>query len=192
MLHIPCRLGRRNTQFGAKLAHLGKLASKQARDLRLQSSGIHDLAEGSVRRQRKQISRDIECTSLQSAFIGFRLHGFGLPNRGLQGIQHSGANLVVSGKERCYDSRKLWRLLAKIRGMPTGQPEVLVARRALLTVPALLIHQFDRRQQTEALNRERNVCQIGDRAVAILEVEGVEKLFGPLGTDLRQRLLHRE
>ena len=46
--------------------------------------------------------------------------------------------------------------------------------------------------RAEALDREGNVREVGDRAMAVLEVEGVEKLLGALGADLAERLLQRQ
>jgi hypothetical protein len=46
-----------------------------------------------------------------------------------------------------------------------------------LAVPALFVYQRDRGEQREALDGEGDVGQVGDGAVAVLEVEGVQKLF---------------
>ena len=70
--------------------------------------------------------------------------------------------------------------------------EVLVAGRALLAIPALLVDNDDGGEDGEALDGERDVGKVGDGAVPVLEVVGVEKLFGPLGRDFLQRLFHRE
>ena len=70
--------------------------------------------------------------------------------------------------------------------------KVLVARRTLLPVPALLIHQHNGRQQAQPFHRERDVRQVGNGAVAVLKIKGVQKLLGALGADLGQRLAHRQ
>src|SRR6266849_4068553 len=74
----------------------------------------------------------------------------------------------------------------------TALPEVLVASRALLAVPTLLVDNHDGGQDGEAFNSERNVGKVGNGAVPVLEIEGVEKLFGLLLSNFLQRLLHRE
>ena len=81
---------------------------------------------------------------------------------------------------------------AKLRQVPAALAEVLVARGALLAIPALLVHQDDCREQAEPLNREGHMGQVGDRAMAVLEVEGVQELLGALAGDLAQRFLHGE
>ena len=70
--------------------------------------------------------------------------------------------------------------------------EVLVAGGALLAVPALFVYQGDRGEQDEALDGEGDVGEVGDGAMAVLEVEGVEELLGALGADFGERLLHGE
>ena len=84
------------------------------------------------------------------------------------------------------------RLGAEVGREPAGAAEVLVARGAFLAVPALLVDQRDGGEQAEALDGEGNVREVGDGAMAVLEVEGVEELLGALRADLGQRLLHGE
>ena len=78
------------------------------------------------------------------------------------------------------------------RRVVAALPEVLVARRALLAIPALLVGNDDGGEDGESLDGERDVGKVGDGAVPVLEVEGVEKLFRLLGRDFLQRLFHRE
>src|SRR5262249_20931117 len=80
---------------------------------------------------------------------------------------------------------------AKIRNVITALLEILVARGALLSVPALLIHQNNRRQDRKLFHGKGHMRQVGDRAVAVLEIKSVEKLLGLLLADLLQRFLHR-
>ena len=84
------------------------------------------------------------------------------------------------------------RILAKIRKIPAGFEEVLVAGGALLAVPARLVDEHDGGQQAEPLDGEGDVGQVGDGAMAVLEIEGVEELLGALGADFGQRLAHGE
>ncbi len=89
-----------------------------------------------------------------------------------------------------YSSRSA--AIAESRRIVAALPEVLVARRALLPVPAGFVHHQRGRQQREPLNRHGDVRQIGNRAVSVLKVEGAEKLFRLLLVQLRQRLFHRQ
>ena len=68
--------------------------------------------------------------------------------------------------------------------------KILIAGGALLAVPALLIGDRNGREYGELLYCDRDVGQIRNRAVAVLEVEGVEELFGLLRGDFLERLLH--
>ena len=70
--------------------------------------------------------------------------------------------------------------------------EILIPRRPLLPVPSLLVCKFNRRQNRQPLDRQRNVRQVRNRAVPILKIESVEKLLRLLRADLPQRLLHRQ
>jgi len=70
--------------------------------------------------------------------------------------------------------------------------EVLVAGGALLAVPAGLVDERDGSEKAEALDREGNVGEVGDGTMAVLEVEGVEKLLGSLRADFAERLAHGE
>ena len=103
--------------------------------------------------------------------------------------------LLVGGKE-IGDGLgvKLGRggIRAEIREIPAGFEEVLVAGGALLAVPALLVDQHDGGQQAEPLDGEGDVGQVGDGAVAVLKIKGVEKLLGALAADFGQRLAHGE
>ena len=113
-------------------------------------------------------------------------------NRGFQRLQHAGADAIVGRKKRFDGGGECRRLSTEVRGVPARAAEVLVACRTLLAIPSLLVNQFDRSQQAEPLDREGDVGQVGDGAMPVLEVEGVEELFGALGADLGKRLLHRK
>jgi len=83
-------------------------------------------------------------------------------------------------------------MLAEIGEKPARFHKVLVARRALLAVPALLVHQHNGRQQAQPLHGKGHVRQVGNRAMPVLKIKGVQKLLGALRADLCQRLAHRE
>src|SRR5262249_48037627 len=70
--------------------------------------------------------------------------------------------------------------------------EVLIASRAFLTIPALFIGDRDGRQNRKPLNGESDVCEVGDRAMSVLEVKSIEEFFRFLLADLLQRFLHRK
>src|SRR5713101_9630211 len=65
--------------------------------------------------------------------------------------------------------------------------EILIACGALLPIPALLVSQLNCCQNREPLDRQRNMRQVGNRAVAILKVKSIEKLLRLLRADLAQR-----
>ena len=76
-------------------------------------------------------------------------------------------------------------ICAEIRSEIAALLEILIAGGALLPVPALLVgDQDDRREDGKLFNGEGDVRKIGDRAVAVLEVESVEKLLRLLLADL--------
>ena len=74
---------------------------------------------------------------------------------------------------------KIARLLVgpEIRGEVAALLEILIAGRAFLAVPALLVCDLDRRENRKPFDGEGDVGQVGDRAVAVLEIKSVEKLF---------------
>src|SRR5215472_13646351 len=74
--------------------------------------------------------------------------------------------------------------------MPAGPTERLVAGAALLTIPDWLVHDRHRSQNRDVLQTKDEVRQVGDRAVPVLEIKGVEKLLGALLAQLLDRLQH--
>ena len=100
--------------------------------------------------------------------------------------------LSYAGEEGLYGGGEGRGLRAEIGGVPAGPAEVLVAGGTLLTVPALFVDQLDGSKQAEALDGEGDVREVGDGAVTVLEVKGIEELFGALGADLGERFLHGE
>src|SRR4051812_14809418 len=68
--------------------------------------------------------------------------------------------------------------------------KILITSGALLPIPALLVNKDDGRKNRQPLDGERNVCQISNRAVAVLEVKRVKEFFRFLAADLLQRLFH--
>ena len=168
---------------------------EQPRDLGLQRPRIHNLAQRGVGSQGQQVARYVKGARLERSLVGVRWHGFRAGNTPAQSIKdRRGGSLVgvkklfdILGVELCRGG-----ILAEIREKPAGFEKILVAGGALLPVPALLVHQDDGRQQAEPLNGHGNVGQIGDGAVAVLKIKGVQELLGALRADLRQRLAHGE
>ena len=117
----------------------------------------------------------------------------GLRDGGFEGFEHPGADVLVGGEEG-FDGGGVGAAVggAEVGGEPAGLAEVLVAGGALLAVPALLVDERDGGEEGEALDGEGDVGEVGDGAVAVLEVEGVEELLGALGADLGERLAHGE
>src|SRR6266516_1996788 len=74
--------------------------------------------------------------------------------------------------------------------MPARLAERLVARTALLAVPHGLVDNPDGSQDGDLLQPEHEVSQVGDRAVPVLKVEGVEELLGLLRAQFLDRLEH--
>src|SRR3954465_10207387 len=91
-----------------------------------------------------------------------------------------GGAIVAAGSGIC----------SKVGNKVAALLEILVARGALLSVPALLIDENNRRQNRQLLNGKRQMRQIGNRAVSVLEIKCVEKLLSLLLADLLERLLH--
>ena len=65
--------------------------------------------------------------------------------------------------------------------------KVLVARGALLPVPAGLIHQGNRSQEAQTFHGKGDVRQVRNGPVTVLEIKGVQELLGALGADFFQR-----
>ncbi len=57
----------------------------------------------------------------------------------------------------------------------SGLREILIARRFRLAVPQRFVFDLARRQFADALEAQHRMAQIGDRLVAVLEVEALEK-----------------
>src|SRR6185437_5192590 len=70
--------------------------------------------------------------------------------------------------------------------------EVLVARGALLAIPSLFVDEYNRSEQRKPLDGEGQVRQIGNRAMAVLEIECIEELLGALAADFLKRVAHGE
>src|SRR5271165_685758 len=70
--------------------------------------------------------------------------------------------------------------------------KVLIAGGALLAVPARLVDNYRCGQDRQLFDGKSEVCEVGDAAVAVLEVKRVEKLLGLLLVEVGQRFAQRE
>ena len=61
--------------------------------------------------------------------------------------------------------------------------EVLIAAGLGLAVPQLLVFDFDRGEFRDDLEAEDTVPEIGDRGVAVVEVEAIEELLGTVSAN---------
>src|SRR5205814_2544554 len=160
--------------------YLGMRIREQMGNLRLQRAGIDNFSKRCVRRQRKQISRHIERARPQCALIRLLLHLARL-GRGLREITKDlFRNRFVCGKE-IRDSSLIkfatFVVLTEIRRVVAALQEILVAGRALLAVPSLLVGNDDGCEYRKPLNRQRNVREVSNGAVPVLEVKGVEEFL---------------
>ena len=192
-VEVPCGTGGGVTQLCAQVPNLGGGMGEQARDLSFEGAGAHDLAERGIGCQRQQIAGDVEGAGAESALVSLQLQGFGARNAAAEQVEDSGADMLVGIEEAFYGfGVELGRfgIFSEIREIPAGPEEVLVAGGTLLAVPAGLVDEGNGSQQTESLDGEGDVSQVGDGAMAILKIKGVEELLGALGTDFVERLAH--
>ena len=68
----------------------------------------------------------------------------------------------------------------------------MIPCRPFLAVPACLVDKHDGGQQAQALDRECDVGEVGDGAMAVLKIKGIQELLGALGADFGQGLAHGE
>ena len=194
-IYVVSRAGGRIFQRIAQLPHLLMGVRQQVRHLVLQGARIDDFAQRRIRRQRQQVAGDIESPRLERSFIRVLFHVGGLGSNVDQVLRHVQRKRVVLGKQEVHSLPiQLPPLIirSEIRCVVPALAKVLITRRPLLPIPALLVGQFNRRQNRKPLDGQREMRQISNRAVAVLEVKSVEKLFRFLGADLAQGFLHRK
>ena len=166
---------------------------KQMRHLRLESARVDDLSQRSIRSQRQKIARNIESPGTQRSLVRVLLHVGRLRRNPAEILKHRLRQLLVVGKQ-LIDGLPVKpprrSIFPEIRRVVTALPEILVARRTLLPVPALLVRNHDRSQNRQPFNGERDMGQVGDRPVSILEVESVKEFLSLLRSNFLQRLLH--
>ena len=192
---VPGRARGGVAQALAQLADFGIGTRQQARDLRFERAGVDDLAERGVGRQRQQVAGYVEGACLQSPVVALLLHLRGLCNLRLQRLEHALGEFVIRRKQsfnRFAVELGCVAVRAEVGHVPAALFEILVPCRPLLSVPSLLVDERDGGQQRQSLDGEGDMGQIGDRSMAVLEIECVEELFGALAADLLEGLLHGE
>ena len=111
----------------------------------------------------------------------------------MEQVEDGGADALVGSKKAADGfGVKLGggSVSTEIGSIKAGFEEVLVTGGALLAVPARLVDKDDGGKQAKALDGEGDMGQVGDGAVAILEIECAEELLGALGADFGQRFAH--
>ena len=153
------------------------------------------MAKRRVGGQRQQVAGHVEGAGAERALVGLGLQRLGARDAAAQQFKNRGGNALV-GAEKILDGLgvKLRRsgVFSKTRKIPAGFEEVLVARGALLAVPARLVDEHDGGQQAEPLDGKGDVGQVGDGAMAVLKIKGIQELLGALGADFGQGLAHGE
>src|SRR6185437_16041351 len=136
-----------------------------------------------------------EGAGLQGALPGLRLHVIGAGNAGLQRLQHALGDFVIGG-EGCLNAPpeglSPGRIRAEIGHVPAAFSKILVTGGALLTIPSLLVDEYNRSEQGKPLDCEGQVGEVGNGAMAVLEIKCVEELLGALAADFPERLAHGE
>ncbi len=192
VVDVPGGAGGGGAELFAECADLREGAGEEAGDLGFEGSSVDDLAERGIGGEREEVAGDIEGAGLEGAIVGVGLHGVGAREGGFESFEHPGAGVLVGGEEGFYGGGVGGGGGAEVGSKPAGLLEVLITGGALLTVPALLVDELDGGEEGEALDGEGDVGEVGDGAVAVLEVEGVEELLGALGADLGEGFAHGE
>src|SRR2546421_8766194 len=149
---------------------------KQVGDLCFQSPCVDDLTEGSVGGERQQISGNIESPCFQRTVIALLLHLGGLGRSLCKVAEHAFRKRFVF-REKFVDGVSVefpcCVIRSKLRNVITAFPEILVSRRALLTIPPLLVGDDDGGQDREFFDGKSYVCEVRNRPVPVLEVKSV-------------------
>ncbi len=192
---VPGRGGGGFAEFCAEEADFGGGMREQAGDLGFKSAGADDLAERGVGGEREQVAGDVEGAGAEGALVGFGLEAFRACDALAEQIEDGGADALVGGEEAVDGlGIELGRsgICSEIREIPAGFEEILIAGGAFLAVPAGLVDEDNGGKEAEALDGEGDVGEVGDGAVAVLKIKGVEELLGALGADFGKRLAHGE
>ena len=180
-------------EFFAEVADLGGGVGEEARNLGFKGAGVDDLSERGVGGKGEQIAGYVEGAGFEGAVVGVGLHFGGAGDAGLEGFVDGGGGGAVGGEEVLHGLGVEGfggGVGSEVGEVPAGFEEVLVAGGALLAVPALFVDEDDGGEEREAFDCEGDVGEVGDGAVAVLKIEGVEKLLGALGVEFAKRLAH--
>src|SRR5208282_123232 len=148
-------VGRRNGglfQQRSQIADFFMRLRKQVGDLAFQRAGVDDFPERSVGGERQQIARDVESAGAQSALVCLRLHFGGTRGDADEIFERSLRNFFVGCEQgldgfaiqspgRSARGGTVFReiVILESRRIVTALPEVLIAGRTLLAIPALLV-----------------------------------------------------
>src|SRR5215475_11186669 len=138
------------------MTNFRKVTREQARNLGFQRAGVDDLPQRRVGGQREQITRVVERPGTKRARISIFRHAFG--PRYLCGVeaQHLLRERLILREKKIHSRAVLATahvVRAEIGNIVATLFEVLVARGALLAIPALLVDEYDRGQNRELLYR---------------------------------------
>ena len=192
---VPGGAGGGFAEFCTEVAHFGEGMREQPGDLGFERACVDDLAERGIGGERQQVAGDVEGAGLEGALVGLGLHRLGARDALAQGFVDGSGGALVGGEEILDGVRVEFGgsgIGGEVGKVPAGFLEVLIAGGAFLAVPALFVDQDDGGQQAQALDGEGDVGQVGDGAVAVLEIKGVEELLGALGADLGEGFAHGE
>src|SRR4051794_3245130 len=172
-------IGARARDLLAEIAKLRVLRCAQPPDLLLDRPDAADLPDIRRHAPEQQVPRDVERPRRDVPPICLRLH-----------VVRAGKLLRQAGKRplihlRVRREQRLARLVVDRRVLPgqlrrrdePGPREILVPRRLRLPVPQRLGLDLRGRKLRQALEAEHRVAQVGDRSVAVLEVEALEKFL---------------
>ncbi len=153
---------------------------EQMGNLGFEGARVDDLSERRVGRERQKIARNIEGAGAQRALVRVRLHFNGTWSNAGEIFEGPLRNFFVGGEQAgdgfAIETRRR-SIALKARSVVTALPEVLIASRALLSVPALLVGYGDSGENGKPFNSQREVRKVGNRTVPILKIEGVKKFF---------------
>ena len=130
------------------------------RDLVFKRSRIDDFAQRSVRCQGQQISRNIKSPRPQGAVVAFLLHLRGLRRDAHEIMKDLLGKRFVFGKQTvdCFAIQRPGLIVSpEIRGVVSAFLEILVARRALLPIPSLLVGYGNRCEDGKLFDRQSDV-----------------------------------
>ena len=148
-----------------KFTHFLVTVREQVGNLRFQRACVDDFTKRRIGSQRKHVTRNVERSGPQSAVVCFLLHLRGLCFDAAQILKHLLRERFIFGKQVCYGlpvQISCLAVIAEIGRVVAALLEILVAGRAFLAIPALLVGDGDCRENRKAFNRQRNMRKVSD------------------------------